>query len=66
MKQYNTILQWFWLGVSILTAIYAILLAMNPNESFDPLTALFPVVAFILFLMRFWYNRKMKKAKTNE
>lgn len=61
MKQYNKLMQYFWLVVGILASIYAGFTVYNGEET-DPLVFFMPALAFILFGMRRWYNSKLKKA----
>ena len=62
MKTYNTILQYFWLVVGILTGIYALFTYFTFEGEIDPILFVMPILAFGLFFMRRWYNNKMKKA----
>jgi Ca2+/Na+ antiporter len=66
MKQYNAILQWFWLAVAILTACYALLTYFSAEGVVEPLMIAMPIIALILFLLRFWYNRKINRPTENK
>lgn len=60
MKNYNKIMQNFWLVIGILASIFAVYQLLTRDE-IDPLVFFMPVLAFILFGMRRWYNGKMNK-----
>ncbi|MBD79710.1 MAG: hypothetical protein CL840_12395 [Crocinitomicaceae bacterium] len=60
MKKYNIYIVYFWLTIGILTTIYAIYKTMTSDEV-EPMTYYMPILAFVLFGMRKWYDGKLKK-----
>lgn len=63
MKTYHQVLQYFWLAVAILTGLYAGYVYSVTGGQLDPMLIAMPILAFVLFVMRKWYNGRMQKAE---
>ena len=71
MSKYNKWMQYFWLSVAIISGAYAVVSYVGKDDQpVEILIYVMPFLAFTLFLIRLWHNRKMERLKeenkTNE
>lgn len=59
MKIYHRFMEYFWLAVAVLTAVYAGLGIRTAGfDNTDKTLLLMPVIALVLFGVRRWHNRR--------
>lgn len=59
MNQYHKIMEKFWLVVAILSLIFAVYkLGQTQNVADSAIYFLFPVIATVLFYMRYYVRKK--------
>jgi hypothetical protein len=65
MKTYHKFMEYFWLAVALLTAVYAAMTIKSAGwENTESMLLLMPVISLGLYFTRRWHNRR--RAKTEE
>lgn len=67
MENYNKWMQYFWLIIALASGTYAVFSFFTAEgEPVDILVYIMPLLAFVLFLIRFYHRKKLKSLKEKE
>ncbi len=61
MKRYNRFMEVFWLAVSVMSAAGVIYFYFVEGNDDHPIILSVPFMAFILFVIRRWFRKRMEK-----